>query len=691
MYPRRRRPRDGAPEDYDLGNIIADRHIANSCRDEAVGFVIRRAVARKFSKSQTFMMNAGRPFFVLSALLAMFFAPTDAWEASVSQNLTITVTPATQSVSFNPTFLTFPTQGVGAPSAAQTVTMTNSGSVSFPLSGIAITGANPGDFSETNNCPSSIVVSASCQISVTFQPMASGPRTASVVVSATGGGTYTVSLSGTGVTAFFVATNGSDSYPGTLSQPFATLGMCQSAMRTSSTTKTCYIRAGTYTGSGIGYNTFTATANGFSVTEALYLTSSDNGETWSYYPPDGYNTAIFDGNAGSGGANCPQDSIGSGVQRGIYGEGVNNVTINGLQFRSFCFAGISLRGGTEAVAGCMPSSVGPAANNLIENNIVHDIFSATAQCGGSSNWAGGVGAIEIEGNAQSNTITHNVVYNETGMGIRAGISGASGDDISGLTVSYNITYNTSTAYTDSGAIYVGQDTTATNIKVLYNYVNTFGVYGCSGTPSPGQCVNGYYNDDGASNITRIGNVALGGSGTCFFSHGGSRLTDSGNICDLGNVSRATAYSSHGWIIANGPNDTGSASDQNNIVITSASTCAGSSNQCALQNNGYSGTLTIGLNDYWNYNASGNGWLNAGAINNGDTSPNNVDAFGNSTTRCPGGNINSWGYYIPPGNAVFSAPVSFPPQPSGWATPGFWGPPGYVVPHFGTAPSYGPTC
>ncbi len=28
---------------------------------------------------------------------------------------------------------------------------------------------------------------------------------------------------------------------------------------------------------------------------ALKLTSADNGTTWSYYPPDGYNTAIIDG------------------------------------------------------------------------------------------------------------------------------------------------------------------------------------------------------------------------------------------------------------------------------------------------------------------------------------------------------------------------------------------------------------
>ncbi|MGB6026025.1 MAG: hypothetical protein WBG40_12585, partial [Candidatus Sulfotelmatobacter sp.] len=45
---------------------------------------------------------------------------------------------------------------------------------------------------------------------------------------------------------FYVAPNGNDNNPGTLAQPFATLGKAQSAMRASSSIKTTYIRAGLY-------------------------------------------------------------------------------------------------------------------------------------------------------------------------------------------------------------------------------------------------------------------------------------------------------------------------------------------------------------------------------------------------------------------------------------------------------------
>src|SRR6266481_2645275 len=56
------------------------------------------------------------------------------------------------------------------------------------------------------------------------------------------------------VPAFYVATNGRDSNPGTLAQPFATIAKAQVSMQASST-KITYIRAGTYApsaGSGCG-------------------------------------------------------------------------------------------------------------------------------------------------------------------------------------------------------------------------------------------------------------------------------------------------------------------------------------------------------------------------------------------------------------------------------------------------------
>ena len=76
-----------------------------------------------------------------------------------------------------------------------------------------------------------------------------------------------------------VGTNGSDSNAETLDAPLASLGKCQTAMQ-NSTVKTCYIRVGTYTPAATGTGCYGAVA--------LILGNSDVGETWSYYPPDGY-------------------------------------------------------------------------------------------------------------------------------------------------------------------------------------------------------------------------------------------------------------------------------------------------------------------------------------------------------------------------------------------------------------------
>src|SRR5207302_182936 len=91
-------------------------------------------------------------------------------------------TPA-PAVSLSPTSLTFSSQVVGSTSAAQTVTLTNSGNAALTISSIGLSGTNSGDFAQTNTCPSSsstLAAGASCTISVTFTPSATGSRSASV-------------------------------------------------------------------------------------------------------------------------------------------------------------------------------------------------------------------------------------------------------------------------------------------------------------------------------------------------------------------------------------------------------------------------------------------------------------------------------------------------------------------------------
>jgi len=114
---------------------------------------------------------------------------------------TVSVLLQTNGVSLSPPSLSFGNQNIGSSRSAQNVTFSNTGSAPLVISSIAITGANASDFSETNTCGSTLVGGASCSISVTFKPTASGARSASLTVSDNGPGSpQSVSLSGTGVT-----------------------------------------------------------------------------------------------------------------------------------------------------------------------------------------------------------------------------------------------------------------------------------------------------------------------------------------------------------------------------------------------------------------------------------------------------------------------------------------------------------
>jgi hypothetical protein len=118
---------------------------------------------------------------------------------SGSQNLSLTGTGSYAAVNLAPSSLTFPKQTVGTSSASKIVTLTNSSNVPLTISKISLTGANPGDYSQTNTCGSSVASKATCTFTVTFRPATSGTRTASVTITDnTSAGSNTVVLTGTG-------------------------------------------------------------------------------------------------------------------------------------------------------------------------------------------------------------------------------------------------------------------------------------------------------------------------------------------------------------------------------------------------------------------------------------------------------------------------------------------------------------
>ena len=103
-------------------------------------------------------------------------------------------------VGLSPGTLNFGTQPVGTTSGEQIITLTNHGTGSVSLVGARFSGADAGDFAQTNTCGASLAAGASCTFSVTFTPHGQGRRTASLGVSDSGGGgsPQTATLTGYG-------------------------------------------------------------------------------------------------------------------------------------------------------------------------------------------------------------------------------------------------------------------------------------------------------------------------------------------------------------------------------------------------------------------------------------------------------------------------------------------------------------
>jgi trimeric autotransporter adhesin len=92
----------------------------------------------------------------------------------------------------------FPARSSGTTSIPMSFTLTNTGTANLTISSISISGAVNGNFTQTNNCLSTVAVSGTCTINVTFAPTTTGPQTAAVqILSNAASSPDSVSLSGT--------------------------------------------------------------------------------------------------------------------------------------------------------------------------------------------------------------------------------------------------------------------------------------------------------------------------------------------------------------------------------------------------------------------------------------------------------------------------------------------------------------
>ncbi|HEV2498035.1 MAG TPA: FG-GAP-like repeat-containing protein [Terriglobia bacterium] len=81
-------------------------------------------------------------------------------------------------VNLSATSLNLGSEIVGGTTAAQSVTLKNTGTAALGITSITA----GGDFSATNNCGASVAAGGSCTISITFKPSAGGSRTGSIAI-----------------------------------------------------------------------------------------------------------------------------------------------------------------------------------------------------------------------------------------------------------------------------------------------------------------------------------------------------------------------------------------------------------------------------------------------------------------------------------------------------------------------------
>jgi len=127
-----------------------------------------------------------------SCTITATFKPTVAGAATGTITITDPASNSPQTIALsgtgvapvllNPTSLAFGTVKVGTTSPAQIITITNNLKITLNISSIKLTGSHPTDYAETNTCGTTLASKASCTVSVTFKPKATGLRSASLTV-----------------------------------------------------------------------------------------------------------------------------------------------------------------------------------------------------------------------------------------------------------------------------------------------------------------------------------------------------------------------------------------------------------------------------------------------------------------------------------------------------------------------------
>jgi hypothetical protein len=126
---------------------------------------------------------------------------------SGSQTVSLAGVGTQASLALTPETLSFSNVPLQQPSAAQQVTVSNTGNAPLTITAFQVTE----DYQQTNNCPSTVAAGSSCSVNVVFTPSATGARPGSLTVVNSAGVTESVTLAGTGSDFSLTAASNTDS------------------------------------------------------------------------------------------------------------------------------------------------------------------------------------------------------------------------------------------------------------------------------------------------------------------------------------------------------------------------------------------------------------------------------------------------------------------------------------------------
>lgn len=314
----------------------------------------------------------------------------------VSLNGTGTAT-AQPTLAVDATSLNFAARVVGTTSGPQTVTLTNTGTATLNLTGLALTGTAAGDFTRGGTCtaPGTVAVGAACTVTITFTPGAVGSRTATLsIASDASNGTAAVSLAGSGLAAPAPALSLN---PGAIAFGNQTVGQTSAARNVTLTnTGTAALALSSITASsgfGVSHNCGTSVAAGASCT--LQVT----------FAPTAAGAASGSISVASNAAGSPHAVILSGS-----GVAASPVLAWTPATTSVAFGSVAV-GGTPATQSLTLVNNGPGSATIIQVTIAGTNAADFAPTGGTCTPGAAL--------AQGGTCTLGLSFQPAGVGARS--------------------------------------------------------------------------------------------------------------------------------------------------------------------------------------------------------------------------------------------------------------------------------